>query len=152
MQFLLKKLHFIEKTILKLYDEVDEHTWKQSDTTGVRSVFELCHHITYIPKADLLLANSASHQEMDAFYQRNRLESICEMKQMFIYHMKQLYAHIECMPECEKQRESTSYWGATYTQQEWMLEICIHLVHHRAQLHQLLLQEREKPLSICLFQ
>lgn len=152
MQSLVKQLHFIEKTIVQLFDEVNEQTWKEPEAKGLRSVFELCHHMTYLPKADLMLASSASHQGMDAFYQRNRLETICEMKQMFIYHMKQLYAHIECMSECEKQRESTSYWGATYTQQEWILEILMHLIHHRAQLYQLLMQHREKPISICLFQ
>lgn len=135
MNLFIRQMSFVEKSILELFTAVDTTCWKDNNGSNCRSIFELCQHIANIPKADLMLARSISHQEIDSYYQQHEFQTMEEMKSYFIVHMAALNSYMVHMDEVERQRLSISYWGAKYTQEEWILEILLHLVHHRAQLH-----------------
>lgn len=154
MNALINQLKLIEKSILQLFSVVDESTWKEHHFYGIRSIFEICHHITFLVEADLLIANSVSKKEMAIFYEFNQVETIEQMKHTFTLQMAELFIHMNNLHlyEAEKKRLSSSYWGVTYTQEEWSYEIFMHLTHHRAQLHLLLKQSGADVSDITLFQ
>lgn len=152
MDAILRQLQYVEKTILSLFFKVDVHAWKIKKNDNIRSIFEICQHITTIPVADYLLSKSASHQEMEAFYKQHQLQKIEDMTSYFSQAMEQLYYQIIHMSFDEQYYATTSYWGVTYTKKEWILEILMHLTHHRAQLY-FQLKEGGVPVSdIALFE
>lgn len=154
MNILIRQLKFIEQSILQLFSLVDEQSWKEHNFYGIRSIFEICHHITFLVEADLLLANSVSEEEMTLFYKHNQLETIQQMKHVFSLQMNELYNHMNRLNDSEEEslRQSSSYWGITYTQEEWGIEIFMHLTHHRSQLHLLLKQSGADMSEAKLFE
>lgn len=154
MNALTRQLKLIEKSILQLFSIVDETTWKEHNFYGIRSIYELCQHITFLVEADLLIANSIGEKEMALFYEYNQLETIHQMKHTYTLQMAELYSHLQDIynSDAEKQRQTSSYWGVTYSQEEWGLEIFMHLTHHRSQLHLLLKQSGADMSDIDLFE
>ncbi|RPJ95361.1 DinB family protein [Rummeliibacillus sp. TYF005] len=137
VQKTLYQIQFIVNSINELFSHVETKDLKFCPVEGKRNLGQLCSHLSLICSADLQILQESSLEEMDVFYSKNvaytKEEWSIALKQGY-KDLKNYYSSIDDLTE-----ETSSYWGTTYSYFEWLLEILVHLQHHRAQLHQYLL-------------
>ncbi len=148
----LNQIEIALKTIIEMIETLKEADLQKRPASSKRSIGELLEHITVICKADLLISNGATQKEMAEYYSSVSLKSVKVVKDAIAYNYEILKDSYRNLTESELQERTTSYWGATYTRYEWLLEIVAHIYHHRAQLHTLLVYCYGKDLNILLFE
>ena len=148
----LNQIEIALKTTIEIINTIEEADLQKRPTLHKRSIGELLEHIAVICKADFLIANEATEEEMNEFYAGITLENLHQIKGAIIdnYHfLKENYMNYT---EIELQDRLTSYWGVTYTRYEWLLELLAHVYHHRGQLHTMLVHGCGKSLDVSLFE
>ncbi|MBZ9536981.1 DinB family protein [Cytobacillus oceanisediminis] len=148
----LNQIEIALKTIIEMIETLKEADLQQRPASNKRSIGELLEHIAVICRADLLISNGATQKEMAEYYSSVSLKSVKDVKDAIAYNYEILKDSYRNITESELQERTTSYWGATYTRYEWLLEIVAHIYHHRAQLHTLLVYCYGKDLNILLFE
>ncbi len=148
----LNQMEIALKTTIEMIETLEEDDLQKSPANNKRSIGELLEHIAVICKADLLISNGATQKEMTEYYSSVSLKSVEDVKDAIAYNYEILKDSYRILTESELQERTTSYWGATYTRYEWLLEIVAHIYHHRAQLHTLLVYCYGKDLNILLFE
>lgn len=148
----LNQIEIALKTIIEMIETLKEVDLQQRPASNKRSIGELLEHIAVICRADLLISNGATQKEMAEYYSSVSLKSVKDVKDAIAYNYEILKDSYRNITESELQERTTSYWGATYTRYEWLLEIVAHIYHHRAQLHTLLVYCYGKDLNILLFE
>lgn len=123
---------------LELISSIEERDWNVRPTDGKFSVGELAGHIALICEADRRIADGATETEMSAFYSTATHDSLQAAKTELLESFERLRSFYLPLTEQQLQEPCTSYWGVTYTRFEWLLETLVHMVHHRGQLHALL--------------
>jgi uncharacterized damage-inducible protein DinB len=147
--------HQLEVAIRSLHhllDYIDEEDLCIRPTENKHSVGELLTHIVLICKADAHIADGASETFMTTFHSQYKLTSINDFKQHLqtnFHDLQQQYMHLS---ETQLQQLTTSYWGVTYSKYEWLLEILVHIYHHRGQLHAILTHCLKKDIAVPLFE
>lgn len=140
------------QSIADLLDELEPGDLDAQPTADKLSIGQLFAHIALICKADLLIANEASEEEMSNFYASNHFTAIGDMKDALLSNFSLLKTLYMNYTEDELMQKTTSYWGVSYTRFEWLLEISSHLYHHRGQLHAMLVHCLGKNPQIRLFE
>lgn len=141
MEFYVQKtfhqIQFTINSIIELLLFVEIKDLKFCPVEGKRNLGQLCAHLSLICSGDLQILQEATMEELERFYfeyeAQTKEEWIIALKQGY-EELKNYYSSLDDLTD-----ETTSYWGTTYSYFEWLLEILVHLQHHRAQLHQYLL-------------
>ncbi|MBS2968435.1 DinB family protein [Metabacillus sp. KIGAM252] len=115
-----------------LLDE-DDLNWRYQDKK--RSLGELLNHLSLLYRADYLIMEEASKDEMGDYYQSNPFRSTEDVIKTLQVNFEALKAAYYSFREDELEEMKISYWGTAYSRYEWLLEILGHMYHHRAQLH-----------------
>jgi len=139
-------------TIIKIMDKLEEGDLQKRPSPNKNSIGELLQHIVTICKADFLIANGASQDEMNTFYAKISYKNLSEMKKALLENFRSLEECYFPYSEEDLQQKVTSYWGVTYTKYEWLLEILAHVYHHRGQLHAMLVHCYRKDPDIAMFE
>ncbi|MBE1553033.1 DinB family protein [Sporosarcina limicola] len=148
----LHQINIAVKSIIEIIDKLEDSDLQKRPTPTKHSIGELLEHITMICRADSLIADGASKEEMHTFYTSASLNTLDEMKEALLNNYQLLEDKYEQFTEDELQQVTTSYWGITYTYYEWLLEIISHLYHHRGQLHAILIHCYAKDPKVPLFE
>ncbi|HDX9577140.1 TPA: DinB family protein [Bacillus pseudomycoides] len=140
----------IHSTILML-EQITYTELQQRPLKNKRSLFEICTHLSLICHADFLILNEASKEELDTFYTQHTLHTLEEVHQTTKEGFQLLSKAFQTYSLTELEEVTHSYWGASYSRFEWLLEIIAHFYHHRSQLHTLLAEHVKDP-QISLFE
>ncbi|TQR12959.1 DinB family protein [Psychrobacillus soli] len=148
-------LHQIEvavKTIIEIIEKLEEADLQKRPTSNKQSIGELLEHIAVICEADWHISNGATKEEMENYYSAISYKTLGALKKGLLTNFNALESNVRQLSEEELKRETTSYWGLTYTKFEWLLEILAHLYHHRGQLHAMLVHCYHKDPKILMFE
>lgn len=148
-------LHQIEvavKTIIEIIDKLEEADLQKRPTSNKQSIGELLEHIAVICEADWRISIGATKEEMESYYSDISFKTLGALKMALLTNFKALENNVGQLSEEEFKRETTSYWGVTYTKFEWLLEILAHMYHHRGQLHAMLVHCYNKDPKILMFE
>ncbi|MGP4063248.1 DinB family protein [Halobacillus litoralis] len=146
------QLEIVIASISEMVGQLSEEDLKLRPTPGKYSIGELLEHIASIPAADGHIAEGASKEEMERFYETISMSSKEEILDKLFEHFSQLKAQFENYTEEHLYTESTSWWGVTNKRYEWLLQIVAHMYHHRGQLHAMLVHTYKKDPEILLFE
>ncbi|WP_442599892.1 DinB family protein [Neobacillus sp. D3-1R] len=136
----------------EIMDQLEESDLQKRPTPDKHSIGELLEHIALICKADFLIAQGATIDEMNDFYSSSTYKNLHEIKTGLLVNFGILEGTYLNYTEVELQEEITSFWGVTYTRYEWLLEILAHVYHHRGQLHAILTHCYQKDPKILMFE
>ena len=136
----------------QLISSIEESDWEVRPTDGKFSVGELVGHIALICEADRRIADGASETEMSAFYSASTPDTLQAAKTELIESFERLQSFYLLLNEQQLQELCTAYWGVTYSRYGWLLETLVHVVHHRGQLHAMLIYCLGKQLDVALFE
>lgn len=151
-RYALHQIRVAIDSLVELVDCLEERDLQQSSTANKRSVGDLLEHIATVCRADYYIANGANQKEMATFYSTVSLTSKGEIKEALLTNYAFLQERFMEFSEEELHMEMTSYWGATYSWYEWLLEVTAHLYHHRGQLHSILVQCYGMDFKVQLFE
>ncbi|KAA0965052.1 DinB family protein [Sporosarcina sp. ANT_H38] len=151
-RYALHQIRVAIDSLVELVDCLEERDLQQRSTANKRSVGELLEHIATVCRADYYIANGANREEMAAFYSTVSLTSKAEIKEALMSNYVFLQGRFMEFNDVELHMEMTSYWGATYSRYEWLLEVMTHLYHHRGQLHTILVHCYGMDLKVQLFE
>ncbi|MCR8644386.1 DinB family protein [Paenibacillus sp. N1-5-1-14] len=107
-------------------------------TPDKRSVRELLSHISILCRADFLIMNEATQEQMSAFYKDHSVYDLQGMETQLQLNFEFVKEAFAAYSEEELSEIKRSYWGVSYSRYEWLLQILGHVYHHRAQLHTML--------------
>lgn len=148
----LNQIEIALNTTIEIIDALEETDLQKRLFVNKRSIGELLEHIAVICKADFLISNGATQEEMNDYYSSISLKSKKDVKEAIVDNYQFLKDNYMNLAETQLHEHSTSYWGTTYTKYEWLIEIVAHVYHHRAQLHTMLVHGYGKELNILLFE
>ena len=148
----LNQIEFALKTTAEIIDTLEDVDLQKRPSYNKRSIGELLEHIAIICKADLLISNGATQEEMNEFYAGISYKDFKEIKEALVVNYNSLKEKYMKYTETELHESITSYWGVTYTRFEWLLEILSHVYHHRGQLHSMIVHCYGKDPNILLFE
>lgn len=146
------QLELIISSSGELISTIEESEWELRPTEGKFSIGELASHLALVCAADLYIANGATENDMRSFYESrmptSKDQALAELGRSFD-GLKSFY-----LPLNERQLLEThaAYWGVSYSRFEWLLETLVHLTHHRAQLHSMIVHCLKKEPNIALFE
>ncbi len=151
---IFSQLKFQVESIKELMHCVSFFSMEQEIYPGGRTCLQLLHHLVLIPDADYKLAQGATAEEISQFYfywekELTTVEMLEARMDLSFSILEDAYKDLE---QEDLDARSTSYWGTTYSQTEWLLMILAHLSHHRSQLFSFLKVEGEHLNSIKLFE
>lgn len=132
------QLEVANRTILAMMEEMESGDLEITLGKNKRTVRDLLVHLSVIYKADYLIMNEATQEEMEQFYAEHTPKTPHEIRESLHLHFKYLRDKVSVYTEEEWSVVMTSWWGVSYSRYEWMLEILGHIYHHRAQLHTVL--------------
>jgi uncharacterized damage-inducible protein DinB len=147
-----KQLEIAISSIVKIIEKLEDKDLQKRPTNHKHSIGELLEHIATICKADHLISTGATQEEMSHFYSTISLQSLTEIKEALLKNYLYLKSKYMEYTENELHQKITSYWGVTYSRYEWLLEIIVHIYHHRGQLHAILVHCYDKDPKIRLFE
>ncbi|MDV2685976.1 DinB family protein [Alkalihalophilus lindianensis] len=148
----LHQIQIAINSIIAIMHELNSDDLQSRPTDMKYSIGELLQHISLLPKADYKISNGATEEEMSAFYSEHSFHTIKEIEGALINHYQFLEKRYLTYTDRELQEKMVSYWGATYSRYEWLLQIVAHLYHHRGQLHAMLVHCCRKDPQISLFE
>jgi len=139
-------------SILSITEQLTEEELSIRPSPGKQSIQEQLEHLATICKADLLIAGGCGQEEMDRFYSSVQFRNLEDIQKAILGNFELLSEAYKGFSERELEVEISSYWGATYTRFEWLLQIVAHIYHHRGQLHAQLAYGMSKELRVSLFE
>lgn len=148
----LNQIKIALTTTAKIIDKLEDADLQKRPSSNKHSIGELLEHIAMICKADLLISNGATQEEMNEFYSSVSYKDLKNIKDALVINYQSLKESYMKFTEAELQESISSYWGVTYTRYEWLLEILSHVYHHRGQLHAILVHCYGKDPNILLFE
>lgn len=148
----LHQISIAVRSINDILDKLETNDLDVQPTENKFSIGQLLAHMSLICKADLLISDEATEEQMSTFYSSIYFQSIAEMKEALLSNFTLLEKRYLHYTEEELVQTMTSYWGVSYTRFEWLLEISSHLYHHRGQLHAMLVHCVGKDPNVALFE
>lgn len=150
-QSLIHQLNLAVQSIRCILEQVTEQQLDLQPMAHKRSLRDMLAHLTLICAADLHIMNEATQTDMDRFYEEHTPHTIEEMKETLADAHQSLVEAMRSWSEEHWLEIKTAYWGVAYSRFEWMLEIILHLAHHRGQLFTLLCEHAAEP-KIVMFE
>lgn len=132
-------------SLVDICDQLNEEDLDLTPIEGKRSVKELLSHLALVCRADLYISEGASEEEMNQFYEENKMCSLDQIKCALIENRNFLYQRYMRFTTEELLHVTVSYWGASYSRLEWLLEMMGHMYHHRGQLYTMLTLTGREP-------
>lgn len=151
VQAALHQLQVAVHSTIQILDQLTEEDLALQPIAGKRSIRDQLAHMALICQADLLISGEASQAEMEAFYGKHELATRDEIRRTLLEGQQELAATYMAYTEQELGEKAVAYWGVAYTRYEWLLEIVVHMYHHRAQLYTIL-TEHVRDLKVTLFE
>lgn len=151
VQYALYQLKIAVDTSIHMLNQYSEGDFKIQPIHSKRSIFEMCAHLSLICHADLLILNGITEKELHTFYIEQTPETVSHIQQTMLQGYDLLSKTFLSYSNEELAKIKTAYWGISYSRFEWLLEIIVHVYHHRGQIH-ILLCEHVKDPNIPLFQ
>ncbi|PEC19613.1 DinB family protein [Bacillus cereus] len=151
VQYALHQLKIAVDTSIHMLNQYSEGDLKIQPIHSKRSIFEMCAHLSLICHADLLILNGITEKELHTFYIEQTPETVSHIQQTMLQGYDLLSKTFLSYSNEELAEIKTAYWGISYSRFEWLLEIVVHVYHHRGQIH-ILLCEHVKDPNIPLFQ
>lgn len=145
IQSVFKHIDTAVASLVEICDQLNEEDLRLVPIEGKRSVGDLLSHLALICRADLYISEGASEEEMAQFYEKNALYSVDQIKHALITNRDFLYRQYMQFTTEELLHVTTSYWGASYSRLEWLLEMMGHMYHHRGQLYTMLTLTGREP-------
>lgn len=151
LQAIFHQLEVANESIINLIGAVPEDVLDEKIFDDKRKIRELLSHIAVIYRADFMIMNQATMEEMVLFYEENAPTNLSDIKNQISSNFQFLKERMSSYSTEEIVKVTTSYWGVSYRRFEWLVEIVAHIYHHRAQLHTLLLAKGIDP-KVGLFE
>ncbi|MDQ0170474.1 putative damage-inducible protein DinB [Paenibacillus tundrae] len=151
IQSAFKHIDVAVTSLIDICDQLSEQDLKLTPIEGKRPVGELLSHLSVICRADVYISEGASEEDMAVFYEENKPHTLCQIKQALVDNQMYLYQRYRQFNTEELLQVTDSYWGASYSRLEWLLEIMGHVYHHRGQLYTML-NMTGKDLKVELFE
>lgn len=151
LQPIFNQLNIAVRSVIEITKQIADETLEFKPSEDKRSVRELLSHIALVCRADLLILDEASQEQMADFYEQNTPNSLHEIQTALTENLRNLEEVYMNYTEEQLNEITTSYWGVRYSRYEWLLEILCHVVHHRGQLFTLLTYDGEEP-KVQLFE
>jgi uncharacterized damage-inducible protein DinB len=148
----LNQISIAVQSINDILDKLETSDLDVQPTENKFSIGQLLTHMSWICKADLLISDESTEEQMSTFYSSIYFQSLAEMKEALLSNLTLLEKRYLDYTEEELMQTTTSYWGVSYTRFEWLLEISSHLYHHRGQLHAMLVHCVGKDPKVALFE
>lgn len=148
----LNQISVAVHSIIDIMENLEPSDLVVQPTENKFSIGQLLAHMSLICKADLLISEEASEEQMSIYYSSNPLQSFSEMTEALLFNFDSLEKRYLNYTEEELMDTTTSYWGVSYTRFEWLVEISSHLYHHRGQLHAMLIHCVGKDPNVKLFE
>ncbi|WP_260612156.1 DinB family protein [Paenibacillus popilliae] len=148
---IIHQLNLAVQSIRGILEQVTEEQLNLQPMPHKRSLRDMLAHLTLICAADLHIMNEATQTDMDCFYEEHTPSTIDEMKETLADAHQLLVEAMHSWSEEQWLEVKTAYWGVAYSRFEWMLEIILHLAHHRGQLFTLLCEHVGEP-KIVMFE
>lgn len=145
IQSAFKHIDTAVTSLMEICDQLSEEDLTIAPIEGKRTIGELLSHLALVCRADLYISEGASEQEMTDFYNENRVCTLQQIKHALIENRNCLYQQYMQFTTEELLQVTTSYWGASYTRLEWLLEMMGHMYHHRGQLYTMLTLTGREP-------
>ncbi|WOV87194.1 DinB family protein [Sporosarcina oncorhynchi] len=152
MHAAFNQIEVLIQSVTELLEKLEPTDLAIQPTENKFSVRQLLAHMSLICKADLLISDETSEEEMKTFYSSISISTTEEMKEALLSNFSILKKRYLNYSEEELLQTTTSYWGVSYTRFEWLLEISSHLYHHRGQLHAMLVHCSGKDPQVSLFE
>ncbi|WP_019241074.1 MULTISPECIES: DinB family protein [Bacillus] len=149
---ILYQIYLALSTTKEMLQSLTDEDLTLRPTPNKYSVGELFEHIAIICKADLLIADGATEEEMRQLYSSCDLDNKKDIVVALVENYNLLRNEYMNYSETDLQEKLTAYWGVTYTRYEWLLEILTHVIHHRGQLHAMLIHCININLHVSLFE
>ncbi|MEJ8303841.1 DinB family protein [Saccharibacillus sacchari] len=149
---ILKQLNLAAETVISFIRILEPADLEVRPTPGKHSVGELLVHLSVLCVADWKISSGASLEDMETFYAEN--EPPCALpaiEQALRLNVARLEQETSSLTDEQLSAVTTSYWGASYSRYEWLVETLAHFYHHRGQLHAMLVHSLGKDPSIPLF-
>lgn len=150
IQSAFKHIDVAVTSLIDICDELSEQDLTLTPIEGKPPVGELLSHLSMICRAGVYISEGASEEEMAAFYEENQPRTLSEIKQALIENQMYLYQRYRQFNTEELLKVTDSYWGASYSRLEWLLEIMGHVYHHRGQLYTMLTLTGRESRAYCL--
>lgn len=148
---LIHQLDLAVQSIRGIMEQVTEAQLDLQPMPNKRSFRDMLAHLALICAADLHIMNEATQEEMEHFYHIHTPNTIDDMKNTLAKSHRSLVDEMNSWSEEQWMEIKHAYWGTAYSRFEWMLEIVLHLVHHRGQLYILLCEHASEP-KILMFE
>lgn len=150
IESVFKHIDVAVTSLIDICDQLSEQDLALTPIEGKRSVGELLSHLSLICRADVYISEGATEEEMTMFYEMNHPRTLSEIKQSLAENRMYLYQRYRQFNTEELLKVTDSYWGASYSRLEWLLEMMGHIYHHRGQLYTMLTLEGIEP-GVVLF-
>jgi uncharacterized damage-inducible protein DinB len=147
----LNQLNVAVESVKVLLNFLNEENLNLRPIEGKRSIGELAQHLCECIGADLKIVEGYSQTEMEQYYNSVSCYTIRDLQELLSNNIHALHLQYLNYTESELFEIKTSYWGASYSRFEWLVQIVAHFYHHRAQLH-LLITQYIKEITIPLFE
>ncbi|MBP0724679.1 DinB family protein [Bacillus sp. RG28] len=147
----LNQLNVAVESVKVLLNYLNEENLNLRPIEGKRSIGELAQHQCECIGADLKIIEGSTQYEMEQYYNSIRCYTIRDLQELLTNNIHTLHQQYLNYTESELFEIKTSYWGASYSRFEWLVQIVAHFYHHRAQLH-LLITQYINEITIPLFE
>ncbi|PLS17985.1 damage-inducible protein DinB [Bacillus sp. M6-12] len=151
LKSVFNQLEVANRTIISMIDLLRDDVLDIEICGNKRTFRQLLSHMAVIYKADWLIMNGASQEEMDKFYAANQPMDKDKLKEALLINFDYLTSKVKSQRQDDLDTVIASWWGAACPKYEWLLQIISHMYHHRAQLHTALVQKGLDP-KIQLFE
>ncbi|WP_076756943.1 DinB family protein [Edaphobacillus lindanitolerans] len=144
-----RQIEFMHGSVLGMANVLTEADLAYRPWAGKRSLGELLGHMALLCSADLRLSDGDTEDQMKVYYRENRPDGLKESLLTLSRSVEELRGRYDLYTAASLEEKTTSWWGATYTRFGWLVQIAVHLAHHRGQLHSMLLtigKDPERPL------
>ncbi|WP_227396207.1 DinB family protein [Jeotgalibacillus aurantiacus] len=148
----LHQIDIMKDSLLQIMEQITEEEWVYRPHPDKFSVGELVEHIAVLPAADLRIAEETNLQGMNDFYQQHEVHGLNRSMEKLTVTIDKVRTDYLSFTETQLSERKTAYWGVTYSRFEWLLEILVHLTHHRGQLYAMLVFGLGKELKVRLFE
>ena len=132
---LLSELEWIVGNCCRLIELLRKEHKDWQPQEGMRTLTELCNHLSQIPAVDLRIIKGDSEQEVCAREKelwRDNPGGWCEVMHEGTRDMIRYMEHLSF--DDFENGSGMAYFGRTQTNAKWLLETINHVYHHRAQL------------------
>ncbi len=133
---LLNELEHVLRNCRRIIELIQPDDLSFRPAANMRTLEELCNHLSQIPAIDLLIMKGAEEAEVQEREKKLFARSREDLFKVMEEGTRDLTRFMESMSFDEYENGSgVAFYGRSQTFQQWLLESVTHIYHHRAQMH-----------------